>query len=98
MGIEDAALVLKVLGDETRLRIVSLLRQKTMCACELLEYFHCTQPTLSYHMKQLIQVNLVGAKKEGQWIKYSIQSQQFEELEYFMTHISQFTHVKSGCE
>lgn len=96
MGIEDAALVLKVLGDETRLRIVSLLLQDTMCACELLEYFHCTQPTLSYHMKQLIQINLVTAKKEGQWTKYSIESQQFNALEHFMTHLPQFTHMKKG--
>lgn len=96
MGIEDAVLVLKVLGDETRLKIVSLLLKETMCACELLEYFQCTQPTLSYHMKQLMQVNLVTSKKEGKWMKYSIQSQQVDDLTYFITHLSQFTNIKKG--
>ena len=43
----------KAMSDETRLKIIDMLSCGEMCACDILEEFNITQPTLSYHMKIL---------------------------------------------
>lgn len=61
----------KALSDQTRLRIVDLLSGGELCACQLLDNFKITQPTLSYHMKILCECGLVKGRPEGQWMYYS---------------------------
>ena len=64
--------ILKVLCDETRLSILSLLSHNDLNGCEILRAFDCTQPTISYHMKLLVDAQLVRARKEGCAVIYSI--------------------------
>jgi len=66
------ALFMKALSDETRIRIFDMLSQGELCACNILEKFNITQPTLSYHMKTLCDSGLVESRKDGVWMKYSI--------------------------
>ena len=63
--------IFRALADETRLKIVEMLSCGEMCACDILNYFHITQPTLSYHLKILTECGLVKSRKEGSWIRYS---------------------------
>ena len=67
--------ILKVLCDETRLSILSLLSRRDMNGCEILKAFDCSQPTISYHMKLLVDAQLVNARKEGCAVIYSINEQ-----------------------
>lgn len=62
----------KALGDETRLAIVQMLSDGEKCGCKLLERFAITQPTLSHHMKILVESGLVNDRKEGKWHRYSL--------------------------
>lgn len=62
----------KALGDETRLAIVQMLSDGEKCGCKLLERFAITQPTLSHHMKTLVESGLVNDRKEGKWHRYSL--------------------------
>ena len=64
--------LIKVLSDETRIKIVDMLAGGELCACNILEEFKITQPTLSYHMKTLCDSGLVNARRDGIWMKYSI--------------------------
>jgi len=64
--------ILKVLCDETRLGILQILSKQDMNGCEILRSFECTQPTISYHMKLLVDAGLVHARKEGCAVIYSI--------------------------
>lgn len=64
--------IFKALADETRLKIVEMLSCGEMCACDILEYFQITQPTLSYHMKILTDSGLVNGRRDGAWMKYRI--------------------------
>ncbi len=66
------ALVMKALGDETRVKILDMLSTGELCACNILEEFDITQPTLSYHMKILSESGLVNSRRDGVWMKYSI--------------------------
>lgn len=63
---------LKALADPKRLAIVDLLSNGTMCACEILDHFDFTQPTLSHHMKVLQSAGVVLAEKRGRWQHYSL--------------------------
>lgn len=93
INTKEIAPILKVLGDETRLCIVSLLYQQPLCACDLLEHFHITQPTLSYHMKQLTTIGLVMANKEGQWVKYTLNKERYAQVHDFFTMIGTCCHL-----
>ena len=64
MEEKEVIRVLKALGDEKRLRILSLLRQGERCACVLLEDLNLSQPTLSHHMKILCDANLVTGRRD----------------------------------
>lgn len=65
MEVMDAALICRALSDSNRLNIVKLLTGGELCACELLEHFNITQPTLSHHMKVLSECCLISARKDG---------------------------------
>ena len=56
---------LKVLSDPKRLEIIDMLSCDELCACEILEQFDITQPTLSNDMKRLEEANLVISRREG---------------------------------
>ena len=64
--------LLKALSDETRIKILDMLSGGELCACDILEEFKITQPTLSYHMKTLCDSGLVYSRRDGIWMKYSI--------------------------
>jgi len=71
----ENARVFKAFCDETRLMVLSLLQSGEKCACVLLEKVHVSQPTLSHHMKILVESGIVSARKEGKWTHYSISPQ-----------------------
>lgn len=64
-------MIFKALADETRLKIVEMLSCGELCACDILDSFQITQPTLSYHMKILTESGLVHSRKDGSWIRYT---------------------------
>ena len=66
--------ILKVLCDETRLQILMMLSQSSMNGCEIHRAFQCTQPTISYHMKLLVDASLVHVHKDGCSAVYTINS------------------------
>ncbi|MDE8039169.1 metalloregulator ArsR/SmtB family transcription factor [Erysipelothrix rhusiopathiae] len=79
----DYSYIFKVLSDDTRLKIIEMLSTEELCACHILEDFDITQPTLSYHMKMLVESGLVSSKKDGNWTRYSLNDQVFEDLQDF---------------
>ena len=76
----DFVQMFKGLADETRLKIIDMLSSEELCACKILEEFDITQPTLSYHMKILTECGLVNARREGAWMKYTINDENFKKL------------------
>jgi len=72
--------VFKALGDPTRLRIVQMLaRNGEMCVCQIVDGAGMAQPAVSHHMAKLKQVGLLNARREGQWIYYSLKIQAFKD-------------------
>ena len=88
-GYAEYVPLFKALSDETRLKIINMLSCGEMCACDILEFFNITQPTLSYHMKILTDCEIVNARKDGSWMKYSLNILKFEELKNLVKDISE---------
>jgi ArsR family transcriptional regulator len=66
------ARLFKAFCDETRLRVLEMLRGGEKCACKLLENLDCGQSGLSYHMKVLLESGIVTSRQEGKWTYYRI--------------------------
>lgn len=76
----DTAKILKAISDPKRLRVVDMLSCGELCACEILEAFQVTQPTLSHDMRVLIEANLVCERREGKNTYYSLNAQSLASL------------------
>lgn len=74
------AVFMKALSDETRVKIYNMLAQGELCACKILEEFNITQPTLSYHMKIMSDSGLINSRRDGIWMKYSINSDKLQAI------------------
>ena len=61
-----------VLGDPTRLRLLSLIGAagEACAACDLVEPLGVSQPTVSHHLQVLHQAGLVEREKQGRWVYY----------------------------
>lgn len=84
MDIKELVLCYKALSDETRLNIIEMLKSGKLCACKILEKFNITQPTLSYHMKILVDSGLVLSQKKGTWNYYSLDSDKLKKTSDFL--------------
>ena len=68
--------VFKALGDPTRLKIVRMLAQHgETCVCVIVDKLAMNQPTVSFHMAKLKQAGLLNARKDGQWVHYSLKTE-----------------------
>jgi len=85
----EYAAFMKALSDETRVQIFDMLSIEELCACDILEQFQITQPTLSYHMKTLCESGLVNCRRDGVWMKYSINKNGLDSLKTFIIDIGQ---------
>ncbi|MHB1485709.1 MAG: ArsR/SmtB family transcription factor [Saccharofermentanales bacterium] len=88
MSHEENATIFKALADETRLKILELLSGGELCACKILEQFDITQPTLSYHMKILSDSGLVEARRDGAWMRYTINPDRISAIQAYCDNIT----------
>ncbi|KRG08960.1 ArsR/SmtB family transcription factor [Staphylococcus sp. NAM3COL9] len=80
MSYKELSAVLKVLSDPSRLEILDLLSCGELCACDVLEHFQFSQPTLSHHMKSLVVSELITTRKEGNKRMYQLNHDVFEQI------------------
>jgi ArsR family transcriptional regulator len=71
----DLARLLKALADPTRLRLVSMVaahEDGEACVCDLTEPLGLTQPTISHHLKILVDAGIFTRDKRGIWAYYAL--------------------------
>jgi len=71
-GLDEEALnsetrIFKALADSNRLKIVKLLKEGELCACELTIALSSSQSTVSHHLSVLKNAGLIKERKEGKW-------------------------------
>lgn len=64
--------LLKALADETRLKILDLLRSGECCQCDILPHVYKSQSTVSQHIQILKNCNILEHKKIGQKVEYKV--------------------------
>ena len=88
MNINEVSELCKVLSDPHRIRILQLLVDGEKCASELLGEFTISQPTLSHHMKTLVEAGLLTEKKRGKRTYYAIDRHTWDEFMLVLDTIS----------
>ena len=83
--------IMKAIAEPNRLQILDMISTGEKCACDISDNFDFTQPTLSHHMKVLIEAGVVTARKEGKWQYYSLVTENIEE---FQELIHQILNIK----
>ena len=68
----DVLVVLKAIGDETRIRIVNVLRKDVLCVCDLEKILNISQSNASRHLAVLRRSRLVTSEKKAQWVYFSL--------------------------
>ena len=86
MGTAPATSVadlLKALADPTRVRLVDYLAAVpggTVCACHLPDQLGISQPTLSHHLKKLVDAGIITREQRGRWAHYTVRPEALRSL------------------
>jgi ArsR family transcriptional regulator len=72
----------KALAEPARVRIVNLLASagEPVCACNLNDPVGLSQPTVSHHLKKLVEVGLLEREQRGRWAYFSLRPDAVEKL------------------
>lgn len=89
MTYENLSNTLKIIANPNRLEILDLLSCGELCACDLLEYFDFSQPTLSHHMKALADNNLISSRRDGNKRMYKLNDEVLKEVSTYINLIAQ---------
>lgn len=77
----DSARILKALADPNRLRLLSIVKNGPAdgtCVCDLTEPLQLGQPTVSHHLKILVDSGLLAREKRGTWAYYTLKPNALE--------------------
>jgi ArsR family transcriptional regulator len=71
---EATARLFKALADPHRVKVINLLATSPdpLCVCEFTGPLGLSQPTVSHHLKKLVQAGLLGREQRGTWAYYSL--------------------------
>ena len=86
--IYDLADFFKILGDTTRMRILSALFQEEMCVYDIANLLKMTQSAISHQLRVLKQGRFVKHRKDGKIVYYSLEDEHIKHIvEQGMIHI-----------
>jgi ArsR family transcriptional regulator len=84
----EAAELLKVFGDATRIRIIFVLCKEELCVCDIARLLNMTQSAISHQLRVLKQARLVSTRRDGKTIYYSLCDEHVKTIFYqAMEHV-----------
>ena len=87
---DDLGDFFKILGDSTRIKILSALFQSEMCVCDIAALLGMTQSAISHQLRVLKQGRLVKHRKDGKVVYYSLDDDHIKHIiDQGLTHISE---------
>lgn len=92
MDLRKIKKISKALADDTRLQILLEIRDRANClrCMDIREIINLSQPSISHHVKQLLEADLIIPEKEGRKIKYQINRQVLNEYINFLDKLKSF--------
>ena len=86
--LAETAELLKVFGDTTRIRIISVLCRTEMCVCDIADFLGMTQSAISHQLRVLKQARLVSTRRDGKTIYYSLCDEHVKTIyNYALEHV-----------
>lgn len=79
--------IFKALADPTRVRLLAYIAAAdggTACACNLPDALGISQPTLSHHLKKLVDARLLDREQRGRWAHYTVVPERVEAVRVFL--------------
>lgn len=86
LGADEAielASAFKAIADPVRLRLLSVVATSPtgeICACDLPEIFERSQPTMSHHLRQLVDAGLLEREQRGKWAWFRVVQPRLDSL------------------
>jgi ArsR family transcriptional regulator len=80
--VQAVAELFRALADPARVRIVNVLATcgEPVCICNLVDPLELSQPTVSHHMKKLVEAGLVEREQRGKWAYFTLNDEAVEKL------------------
>lgn len=88
-GLMNDAKLFKALSEPMRIEILKAIKKEETCACDVLRKLPISQPTLSHHMKVLVEAGLVHVRKDGSWMRYSLNEAGLMRLKTFFYEMTE---------
>ena len=70
--INKLSSLLKLIGEESRLKILCLLKQGELCVCQIIDSLNMSQSLISHHLSDLKQAEIITDRKNGRQVFYSL--------------------------
>lgn len=89
-GAELLARALKAIADPARLRLVSIVASSSsgeVCVCDFTEPVGLSQPTVSHHLKVLVDAGILAREKRGTWAYFSLVPGALDSLAGMLTRV-----------
>src|SRR3974390_2753113 len=74
--MESEVKLLKAMADDTRVRILQYLMNGEKCACTIVPFIGKAQPTVSQHLKILVEAGILDVRRDGIKMLYKIKNNQ----------------------
>ncbi|OPZ79198.1 MAG: Arsenical resistance operon repressor [Alphaproteobacteria bacterium ADurb.Bin438] len=97
MDIKQATIMFSALSQENRIMILKEIMKhgkQGLCPCHLVEKFELSNANLSFHLKELVNANLITKQKQGKFINYQANCEQIRELGEFLIETCPICHDK----
>lgn len=80
---EQRATLLKAIADPVRLQLLSIIRnasQREACVCDMTEAVKVSQPTVSHHLKVLVEAGVLTRERRGSWAWFRLNEDQLSAI------------------
>jgi DNA-binding transcriptional ArsR family regulator len=74
--MDEKIKLLKAMGDDTRIKILQYLLNGEKCACTIVPFIGKAQPTVSQHLKILVEAGILDVRRDGTKMLYKIKNDQ----------------------
>lgn len=91
--ISEISTFFKILGDNTRVKILFALDHNEMCVCDIANVLNMTKSSISHQLSYLKDLNIVKSRKNGKEVYYSLDDEHVKEV--FEVAISHIEHKRS---
>jgi ArsR family transcriptional regulator len=85
---ERRAILLKALADPVRLQLLSIISAapgREACVCDMTEAVQVSQPTVSHHLKTLVDAGILTRERRGSWAWFHLEADTLHDIRTYLS-------------